>query len=288
MLCYHQDSLGTAAWLCFELLCNLEMATKIGKKLSFFGCFENTNTSGGREAWAAAAAATTTKTKLPELFNQPRGWHLWEQISKTWEAVPAQWMSADSRASQADTLQPICKTPLRLKKAQTLRRRQVLSDGFSPSWPGAGKGKHPQKDPGDTPARPAACGLAAVQEMEIAFIAPRWRALPVSLSHSHSGFQTSAKWGSKVRYKVKILLFYSPSSAKGTKKGIINVCQQMRTLLCSTPVLWCQGEDDLSHSYNLHGHDTDFWHSLFFHSTESYNPESVDPLSFPIFSWKEP
>lgn len=117
MLCYYQDSLGTAAWLCFGLLCNLEMATKIGRKLSFFECFENTNTSGGREAWAAAAAATTTKTKLPELFNQPRGWHLWEQISKTWEAVPAQWMSADSRASQADTLQPICKTPLRLKKS---------------------------------------------------------------------------------------------------------------------------------------------------------------------------
>lgn len=92
---------------------------------------------------------------------------------------------------------------------------------------------------------------------------------------------------SKIRYKVKILLFYSLSNSKRAKKGIINICQQMRRLLCSMPVLWCQGEAGLSHSYNLHGHGTVFWHSLFFHSTKSYNTESVDPLSFPKFSWKE-
>lgn len=84
-------------------------------------------------------------------------------------------MSADSRASQADTLQPICKTPLWLREAQTPRRRWGLNGALGPAWPGAGKGKHPQKDPGVIPAIPgipAVCGLAAVQEMKIAFIAP--------------------------------------------------------------------------------------------------------------------
>lgn len=81
-------------------------------------------------------------------------------------------MSASSRARQADSLQPICKTPLWLREAQTPRRRWGLSGGFGPAWTEAGQRKHLQKDPSDIPVLSTACGLAVLQEMGIACIAP--------------------------------------------------------------------------------------------------------------------
>lgn len=187
-------------------------------------------------------------------------------------------MTADSRTKQAETLHPICKTPVWLRKVQTLRRRWVLTRDFAPTWPETSKGKRSQNSTVTAPCLTRCLWPRCCPRDRNCFCCPSVKsAVRLSVSHLFSFPKLCKIWRKKVRYKVKILLVYSPSHAKGGKKDVINSFRQRR-LLCSTPVLRCRGEAGMSHSYNLHGHDTDFWHSVFsFSLTKSYN--------YPLKAW---
>lgn len=145
-------------------------------------------------------------------------------------------MTADTRARQADALHPICKTPVWLRNVQTLRRRQVWSGDLAPTWPEACKGKHSQSSL-MTPPCPLGCLWPRCCPRDGNYFCCPSVKSAACLCLTHIQVSKALQDPKQERYKVKILLFYSPSDAKGGEKGIINSCRQSRRLLCSTPVL---------------------------------------------------
>lgn len=183
---------------------------KTQSSVTRYECLENTDipfSSGGQ--WGLGSyKSTITWADLPVKSVAALG------CSTVWGAVPLQGMMANT--TNMETLHPTCKMPVWLRKAQTPRKRQVLTSDFAP-WSLQIKRSQSSQV---TPSCPA-CGLAAVREVEIAYIVPQWRMLSVCLSLWHiqvykalQDLKQDSKI-SKIWSKTdKMLLVYSPGHAK--------------------------------------------------------------------------